>query len=134
MSTSTALVRSTVLQSSNSNNAVNFSTGTKDVICDIPAAYQLDLKRVSTFKSISADYPMTASDYKVLVSSGSPTITLLAAASYIGPDIIIKNGGAGTVTLKAQVGENIDGSNSLTLTQQYQAVSINTDGTQWWLW
>lgn len=40
MSDSTTLVRDTVLESSNSNNAVNFASGTKDVTNDIPAAEQ----------------------------------------------------------------------------------------------
>src|ERR1044071_7199812 len=37
----TTLVRDTVIGSSNSNNAVNFSAGTKDVTGDIPAANQI---------------------------------------------------------------------------------------------
>ena len=34
---STTLSRTTILASSNSGNAVNFSAGTKDVVCDYPA-------------------------------------------------------------------------------------------------
>lgn len=37
MSSSTVLVRDTVIQSTNANAAVNFSAGTKDVTCDQPA-------------------------------------------------------------------------------------------------
>ncbi|MDL1862918.1 hypothetical protein FBR04_18100, partial [Betaproteobacteria bacterium PRO7] len=36
-----ALVRDTVIASSNSNNAVNFSAGTKDITNDIPAGEQV---------------------------------------------------------------------------------------------
>jgi len=36
-SSGTTLSRDTILASSNSNNAVNFSAGTKDVFCDYPA-------------------------------------------------------------------------------------------------
>lgn len=39
MTSSTNLVRYQVLASSNSNNAVSFSAGTKDVFCTIAAAY-----------------------------------------------------------------------------------------------
>jgi len=35
---STTLTRTTVLTSSNSDNAVNFSSGTKDVFCTLPAS------------------------------------------------------------------------------------------------
>lgn len=43
LSSSTVLVRDTVIASSNSNNAVNFSAGTKDVTNDIGAAQQAQL-------------------------------------------------------------------------------------------
>lgn len=39
LSSSTVLVRQTVLASSNSNNAVNFSAGTKNVFNTVPADY-----------------------------------------------------------------------------------------------
>lgn len=41
MSDADTLVRDTILFSSNSNNAVNFSAGTKDVTNDVPAGYQV---------------------------------------------------------------------------------------------
>jgi hypothetical protein len=40
LSDATTLVRDTVVLSSNSNNAVNFSAGTKDVANDVPASVQ----------------------------------------------------------------------------------------------
>lgn len=40
MSDANTLVRDAVIESSNSNNAVNFSAGTKDVANDIPAGSQ----------------------------------------------------------------------------------------------
>src|SRR5690606_26757641 len=41
MSDATTLVRDTVIESTNSDNAVNFSAGTKDITNDVPAAIQL---------------------------------------------------------------------------------------------
>lgn len=41
MSDANTLVRDTIIASSNSNSAVDFSAGTKDVISDIPYAFQL---------------------------------------------------------------------------------------------
>lgn len=49
MSDADTLVRDTVIASSNSNNAVNFSAGTKDVSNDIPAANQARLDATNTF-------------------------------------------------------------------------------------
>lgn len=48
MSDATTLVRDTVLYSSNSNNAVNFSAGSKDVISDIPANLQSLLATIAS--------------------------------------------------------------------------------------
>lgn len=39
LSASTTLVRDRVTASSNSGSAVNFSSGTKDVFCDVPAEF-----------------------------------------------------------------------------------------------
>jgi hypothetical protein len=41
MSDASTLVRDTVITSSNSNNAVSFAAGTKDVTNDLPANYQI---------------------------------------------------------------------------------------------
>lgn len=49
LSSSTVLVRDTVIASSNSNSAVNFASGTKDVTNDIPAASQAIVSDVQTF-------------------------------------------------------------------------------------
>lgn len=41
MSDATTLVRDAVIRSTNSNNAVSFAAGTKDVTCDLPAQDQM---------------------------------------------------------------------------------------------
>lgn len=54
LSDATTLVRDTVLASSNSDSAVNFSAGTKDVTNDIPASLQVgeDLAQTLTNKTL----------------------------------------------------------------------------------
>lgn len=49
MSDATTLVRDTVLKSSNSNSAVSFSSGSKNVVCDIAAQYQARINAQNTF-------------------------------------------------------------------------------------
>jgi hypothetical protein len=44
----TTLARTTVLSSSNSNSAVNFSVGTKDVFVTYPASYSVNSTNVGT--------------------------------------------------------------------------------------
>jgi hypothetical protein len=48
MSDANTLVRDTILFSSNSDNAVSFSAGTKDVTNDVPAASQITTEHVAT--------------------------------------------------------------------------------------
>jgi hypothetical protein len=48
MSSSTTLVRDTVIESTNSNSAVNFSAGTKDITNDVPAAKQVTTDTTQT--------------------------------------------------------------------------------------
>lgn len=51
LSASTTLVRSQVTASSNSGSAVNFSAGTKDVICTIPGYYINDTETHGRFEA-----------------------------------------------------------------------------------
>ena len=58
-SSGTTLSRDTILSSSNSNNAVNFSAGTKNVFCDYPAP-----------KAIYGDATNTAFAAQIAASNG----------------------------------------------------------------
>jgi hypothetical protein len=72
MSDATTLVRDTVIESTNSNNAVNFSAGTKDVTNDIPAAsqVQLDLAQTLTNKTMVGGTTNTFSKLPVVFEPG----------------------------------------------------------------
>lgn len=56
LSGATTLVRETVLESSNSDAAVNFSAGTKDVFCTIPGGFVNDV--VTTGKNVAGQSGM----------------------------------------------------------------------------
>lgn len=56
LSGSTTLVRNQVTGSSNSNAAVNFSAGTKDVWCDITATYFLNESTGVEYAAITGFY------------------------------------------------------------------------------
>jgi hypothetical protein len=83
-SSGTTLSRDTILSSSNSNNAVNFSAGTKNVFCDYPAP-----------KAIYGDATDTAFAAQIAASNGllmnnmtvgtSFTIPTGYSASAVGP-------------------------------------------------
>ena len=71
MSDSTTLVRDTIIESTNSNNAVNFSAGTKDVTNDVPALTQVRGPGSSTDNAIAAFSGTSGGLLKVAASLGS---------------------------------------------------------------
>ena len=86
-SSGTTLSRDTILSSSNSNNAVNFSAGTKNVFCDYPAP-----------KAVYGDATDTAFAAQIAASNGllmnnmtvgtTFTIPTGYSASSVGPVVI----------------------------------------------
>jgi hypothetical protein len=86
-SSGTTLSRDTILSSSNSNNAVNFSAGTKNVFCDYPAP-----------KAVYGDATNTAFAAQIAASNGlimnnmtvgtTFTIPTGYSASAVGPVVI----------------------------------------------
>lgn len=84
MSDSTTLVRDTVLKSSNSNSAVSFTSGTKDVTSDIPASLQV--RGPST----------SPTDAHAVVFDG--TSGSLVKSAGFGFPLAVANGGTGATT------------------------------------
>lgn len=82
MSDGTTLVRDTVVASTNSNNAVNFSAGTKDVTNDVPAAKQVytDGSQTLTNKTLTAPVISSISNTGTLTLPTS-TDTLVGKAT-----------------------------------------------------
>jgi hypothetical protein len=80
---------------------------------------------------------LTTTDYTELVdcSSGARTITLPTAASASGRVYVIKKIDAtgNAVTIDGDGSETIDGATTQTLSSQYDAMMIQSDGTEWWI-
>jgi len=68
-------------------------------------------------------------------SSGAVTITLPAAADFVGQLIHIKKTDATTlaVIIDGNASETIDGSLNQTITTQYVSVTLVSDGTEWYI-
>jgi len=79
----------------------------------------------------TANYTTAFNDYFIDCTSGTFTVTLQAAASYQGRVLIIKNSGAGTITVDGNGAETIDGAATYSLAVQYATVQIMSDGTNW---
>lgn len=85
-------------------------------------------------------YTATVNDYTILCN-GTFTVTLPTATTFlsgadpqgvkIGQVFTIKNIGTGTITVSSAA--NIDGSTTFTIGAQYQSISVQWDGTQYWI-
>lgn len=131
MSTTTVMVRQTVLQSSNSNSAVNFSAGIKDVISDIPALFQYQI--ACTAKTVN--YSIATTDNTIELTANSATFTLPdATLCPAGKEFFLKNSGTGTLSWNTTSSQTADGATSGTVGQgggQYSATTFICNGTKY---
>ncbi len=77
-------------------------------------------------------YTLTASDVVVL-ADGTFTLTLPTAVGIAGKMYYIKNIGTGVITVDGDGSETIDGGATAVLTDQYTAITIISDNTEWWI-
>ena len=76
-------------------------------------------------------YTATDADYVIDCTSGTFTVTLPASSGRTGRILIIKNSGAGTITVDGNAAETIDGAATYSLSVQYATIQIVSDGTNW---
>jgi hypothetical protein len=76
-------------------------------------------------------YTATNDDYVIDCTSGTFTVTLPASSGRTGRILIIKNSGAGTITVDGNASETIDGAATYAISVQYGTIQIISDGTNW---
>ena len=76
-------------------------------------------------------YTATNDDYVIDCTSGTFTVTLPASSGRTGRILIIKNSGAGTITVDGNSSETIDGAATYSIAVQYGTIQIMSDGTNW---
>lgn len=90
-----------------------------------------------TLVTKTGNYTATATDYTIIcnASGGSFTITLPAAASHTDRVYNIKkiDSSANTITVDGNSSETIDDSTTAILTTQYESITIQSDGSEWWI-
>ena len=86
----------------------------------------------TAINSISSAYTLGSSDSTVLVT-GTTTITLPTAMGVAGLQYTVKNIGSSVVTIVTTSGQTIDGAASLALVSQYEAATVQSDGSNWWV-
>lgn len=92
-----------------------------------------EIKRSRTVASVSTTSTLSSDINLCTAGAGGITVTLPAVAS--GKKIIIKkiDSGAGTVTIQRGGSSTIDGANTIQLYYQYEAVTLVSDGTNWFI-
>ena len=101
-----------------STNGLNLDTGFKPPLV--------------TFTGTS--YNATADNYTIVHSStASGTVNLPAAADNTDLFLIVVNGGSGDTVIDANSTETISGSETVTLSTQYDTYLIQCDGSNWWI-
>lgn len=85
--------------------------------------------------SKTANYTATLSDHTIICGSGNETFTISLLAASLAPNfkLNIKNIGTGTITVDGNEAETIDGSTTAVLSSQYGSITIQCDGTEWWI-
>ena len=82
-------------------------------------------------------YTATATDYVIIcnATSASFTVTLPAAASHTGRVYHIKkiDSSGNTVTVDGASAETIDDGATAIITTQYESITIQSDGSEWWI-
>ena len=87
---------------------------------------------IATYVAVSGTYAILATDWMVNCTSGTFTVTLLTAVGRAGQIFTIKNSGTGTITIATTSSQTIDGGASASIIlNQYQALSVMSDGANW---
>jgi hypothetical protein len=79
----------------------------------------------------SATYAIKTSDYLINATSGTYTATLPTAVGCTGKNYIIKNSGAGAITVATTSSQTIDGATTYSLGTQYKYVHVVSNGANW---
>ncbi len=79
----------------------------------------------------TATYTLTINDYTVDCTANTFTVTLPTAVGVTGRLYVIKNSGAGTITIATTSSQTIDGVTTKTLNTQYSGYNVQSDGANW---
>jgi hypothetical protein len=137
-----------------SSNHVKFTSGVSDVFVINPGsgvdAVNEDLyergNRVATrtwaqnrfgqlnMVTKTANYTASEND-GVLADASGGTVTVTLPSPGAGDNVAVKkiDSSSNSVTVEQNGSESIDGSTSITLTEQYEALTLWSDGTDWFI-
>ena len=128
--------------SANGTGRVQLGTGTNSTDNTIQflssgsvTAAEFGRLAVSTTAATGSTYTVLSTDHVILANnSGGVAVALISAASAgDGFRLVIKNTGTGAVTIDADGAETIDGALTAILTNQYESITIVSDGLNWFI-
>jgi hypothetical protein len=83
------------------------------------------------YRAITGARTLDNTDCFIDCTSGTFNVTLPTAVGIAGREYIIKNSGAGTITVATTSSQTIDGSTTYSLSTQYSRVNLVSDGANW---
>lgn len=98
-----------------------------------PASIPASLVGTTTlpFTNKTATYTIDNEDCVINCTSGTFTVTLPTAVGLTGQYFVVKNSGAGTITIEGDGSETIDGALFKTLAVQYESMTVISNGANW---
>lgn len=117
----------------NITNAPTTSAGAYDILTRNSSTGVVEKKALGTdpYTAITTTYTALSTDFFIDATTGTFTLTLPTAVGISGRTYVIKNSGAGTVTIDANSTETIDGALTKVLNVQYAGYRITSDGANW---
>ncbi len=111
-------------------NKAGIGIATPNSQLQVNGSFSLPIKTSAT-----ATYTVTANDYTVLCNnSGGVTLNLPTASGISGRIYVIKQlASSGTVTITPSGSETIDGAGSKAISTQYQSMTLQSDGSNWFV-
>lgn len=126
-----SIYNSSTKQNAHAGNTKLGSTSAPTSVLDVagPIATAISTK--------TANYTITATDSTILVdaTSGNITITLPAVSGTTGRQYVIKkiDSSVNTVTIDGNSSETIDGATTQSITTQWDAITIQSNGSAWFI-
>lgn len=119
-----------------SNNYALFVTG-GNTVSRFNGELQVGTGFGAGISEVNSNTTLDNEDYTILVeaSSGVVTITLPPAANHTNRIYNIKkiDNSINSVTIDGNASETIDGATTVNLTIQYESITLQCDGTEWWI-
>jgi hypothetical protein len=118
---------------------------TNQVQSDVPADEQITssewnthvddqkARGYNTIASVTSDYTASVQELVLVDASSSPVTVTLPTATEVAVVTIKVTDASNDVTIATPQSETIDGSNSLTISSQYVAREIASDGTDYYI-